>query len=787
MKKSLFLILSMFLVVVVKSQTTVTYAQRTSNYYTTFKDGGDYFNQGSYQVGMWANTGNNTVVAFRKFRTNASGASSSDRAMQVGDKFIVNLSATRAYGKIGFALLSSPSATSSWDDRENNYALSVNLDGPTYTGSDYGNWYIKYSGNDTSEANFGGQQGSKYTDLTFTMTLIAHDRMNVTITDGTNTANFYDVQLNTSDPITDFTIFMENDYNGSTHSDVYWGLGNSYNQFTLKNTGAISVGESDSSYTISSAIPNGLAANSSSISSTNSLTKKGSGTITLTASNTYSGSTTVSAGILQLDGSLANSDVSVDNGASMISNGPLSTINSLTVNLGGFVTVNPNKSLTITNTLTNYAGNSGLVIQSGGTKNGSLIFSSGSPAATVQRSIAGYSDDNHGWHFLASPVDNMAISGSDFVPGANDDLYAWDESTNTWLNYKVTSNNITNFANGQGYLVAYETSAIKSFTGTLNNADFSVSSLSKDHDGWHLLGNPFPSDLLWNNTPADWDTTHINSTAKIWVESSASYIDIHSGGTIPAMQGFMVQVTTGVGSLTIPLSDRTNSTTSWYKDEEANKIKLTVYDTEGNTAQESIVRIAEGSTAGFDTQYDSHFLKGYAPQFYSVVGNEHYSTNTIPQLTALSTIPFNFIKNTSSSFYIKAEGISSITTGEKVYLTDLKTNYTQFLNDNPVYYFTAEDGDVPARFELRFSALGISNNKTIQQYNVYAVNNTIEINADKSVNATVRVYNIAGQLLNTTQLANQSSTSINMSSFAGIAVVSIVSDKAVYNKKIIIK
>ena len=517
--------------------------------------------------------------------------------------------------------------------------------------------------------------------------------------------------------------------------------------------------------------------------------------VILNATNTYTGNTTISAGTINLVGSIASSDVTVENGATLVINGSASTVKSLTINSGGIVTVNATKALTVTGDLTN---NGTLTIASDNTGTGSLIVTgSVTGGATVQRYIAAGSltDSVHGWHFLSSPVSAQAIQ-SEFVsdpPLITEDFYKWDEASNTWVNTKnsVGAWNTSfenNFVVGTGYLVAYSTTdQNKTFTGTLNNANVSVSGLSKDNYGWHLLGNPFSCALLWYNTAADWNLSNINTTAKIWNESSASYTDISGGSVIPAMQGFMVQATASGASLTIPLSDRTHSSTAWYKDEEANKIKLTVYDTEGNTAQESIIKVAEGSTTGFDTQYDSHFLKGYAPQFYSVVGDEHYSTNTIPQLTALSTIPFDFIKNGSSSYYIKAEGISSITTGEQVYLTDLKTNQTQLLNDNPVYYFTAEDGDVAQRFELHFSALGIDNNKTVQQYNVYAINNTIEINSDKPVNATVRVYNIAGQLLNTTQLTNQNSASVNMSSFSGVAVVSIVSDKDVYNKKIIIK
>jgi hypothetical protein len=110
-------------------QITVTYTQQTGNYYSNWKTGtADAFNQGANQVGMYANGGGTKqVVNWRKFRTDASGVSTSDRALQVGDRFVVTLSATRAFGRIGFALLASP-GTGSWANRESNYAISFLMD-----------------------------------------------------------------------------------------------------------------------------------------------------------------------------------------------------------------------------------------------------------------------------------------------------------------------------------------------------------------------------------------------------------------------------------------------------------------------------------------------------------------------------------------------------------------------------------------------------------------------------------------------------------------------------------
>jgi len=308
------------------------------------------------------------------------------------------------------------------------------------------------------------------------------------------------------------------------------------------------------------------------------------------------------------------------------------------------------------------------------------------------------------------------------------------------------------------------------------------------NDGWHLLGNPFSSSLLWNNTTADWSLSNINSNAKIWDESSASYTDIPTGSAIPPMQGFMVQVTDAAGgSLIIPASDRSHGGNAWYKEEAVNKIILTVYDTDGNTAQKSIVKANAQATTGFDTQFDSHFLAGYAPQFYSVLGDDHFSTNDLPEITSLTTIPFDFIKNASSSYYIEAEGITNLVPTQEVYLTDLKINYSQKLNDNPIYYFTAEEGDPVQRFELHFGPLGINNTSSVSPFIVFNVNANIEIKTDRVVDALVNVYNVSGQLIATADMNHQNHVSINMNGFTGLAVVSIITDKKVFNQKVIIK
>jgi len=331
------------------------------------------------------------------------------------------------------------------------------------------------------------------------------------------------------------------------------------------------------------------------------------------------------------------------------------------------ITIPPGKTNYPTLTTTGYVNN--FTIQSDATGTGSFIgaeYMEIAGTSTVERYIPKWSDATHGWHDMASPVTAQNIS-TQFVditvsPMSSDvDLYRWSESDNMWINIKNSSGNYnqgsasTNFSNdanpqfevGQGYLISYSSNQTKSFTGTMNTGDVPITSLSYSAaSGWHLLGNPYQSALYWDKTA--WGLTNIDATAKVWNESSASYTDLAAGtGIIPAMQGFMVHVNASTGLLTIDATDRTHSTTSWYKDIPVNTLKLTAIDIEGNTAQECIIRIVEDATTGFDTKYDSHFLEGFAPQFYAVSGDYKLSSDALPYICSTTEIPLSFIKNSS--------------------------------------------------------------------------------------------------------------------------------------------
>ena len=417
------------------------------------------------------------------------------------------------------------------------------------------------------------------------------------------------------------------------------------------------------------------------------------------------------------------------------------------------------KQMSVSGTLTNSAGTSGLVINSDATGTGSLIFNTSGVNGTMQRFISHWTDDNHGWHFLSSPVTGQAIQPN-FVPSPPDnleDFYAWDEVNGWWFNSKDpglgwVSTFDAGFVPGKGYLVAYQTDVTKTFAGTLNVADVPKTGLTFTNPGnytgtgidpgWNLMGNPFTSAITWNS--AGWSLSNIAAIAKVWSESNASYTDLNilTGGIIPPTQGFMVNVTSGSGSLTIPAAARTHNTQNWYKSTGVPVITLVAHNLDAQTAQESVVMFDAQATPGYDPAYDSRFFPGYAPQFYSVDGTDKLSTNVQAGLDSQTTIPFTFIKTAGTSFSIEATRIDNIPA--QVYLTDLKLNQTRNLGDNPVYTFTASAGDDPARFLLSFSHVGIGE-KTPGNNGIYSYeSNLYVVNPGR---ARLEVYNLTGQML----------------------------------------
>ena len=470
----------------------------------------------------------------------------------------------------------------------------------------------------------------------------------------------------------------------------------------------------------------------------------------------------------------------------------------LTINAGASLTIGVGDGLTVNGNLTNNAAASGLTISSDATGNGSLIVNGTvTGSATVQRYIPQYTSSANGWHEISSPVNAMAISGSGFEPGSSDDLYAWDEVNDIWSNYRQSdgSHPFSTFANGEGYLVAYSSTATKNFTGTLNNADITFSNLSYNTtqgNGWHLLGNPFSSALTWGD--ANWSLTNVGGVAKVWNESGGNYSDISSGGIIPSTNGFFVQVTNTTNSLTIPAADRVHNAANNYKSASATRqagtLQFKVTSDANGYYDESRLGFKPNATEGFDPAFDSHKLFTMvqtAPSLWTVSKKQDFSTDYIPEPATAYDVPLHFKPGVSTVYHLSVKGVDSFN-GTSFVLEDLKTGDKIDLGTTKEYDFSAEKGDDPNRFVLHINGVtGIPDVDGTEGLHIFSYGKTIYLDSQKALNGKVTVYNLMGQKVYESPLNGTGKQQFRLDRQQGVYFVKVEEEGLTRTHKVFIK
>ncbi len=389
----------------------------------------------------------------------------------------------------------------------------------------------------------------------------------------------------------------------------------------------------------------------------------------------------------------------------IISNSNAKATANAAISINGDLTVKPGSALTV-GASGSLAVAGAFIIESDATGTGSFISGS-AITGNVERYVAGHNNiGNNAWHLLSSPVATQAISNF-HTAGSGDDFYKWSDVEGLWINRTTAANGLnpdfeTNFVSGRGYLVAYVNTDTKTFSGSINTSNASVSGLTTLNGGWHLLGNHFSSAIKWND--GNWALNNVDAVAQVWVAADASYTPIVANEYIPTMNGFFVRANQTNASLTIPAAARDHNSTNWYKAKEnQDRIVLRAIDHEGQTAQITIIRTDGNANLGYDTEYDSYFLPGFAPQMYTCdqQGNK-YAMNTLPAISDDLSIPVGFVKNQSNHFTIAmAEGYQ----GQSLYLSDQYTNQTVDLTQWS-YSFSATENDL-SRFTLHFALVGI--------------------------------------------------------------------------------
>lgn len=476
--------------------------------------------------------------------------------------------------------------------------------------------------------------------------------------------------------------------------------------------------------------------------------------------------------------------------------------NDLTINSNAVLTINTGKALTVNGSITNNAGNNGIIIQSDVSGSGSLIHNTNNVGASIQRYITG---GPLKWHIISSPVSAQSISG-DWTPsgtlgdGTGYDFYAYDEASATWLNQKIIGNNIHTFQVGKGYLIDYQSAnSSKTFVGYMNNSTNSLAISANntgEYAGINLLGNPYPSSIDWK-AASGWTRTNLVQNSGgydvyVWNQEANNYGTYNSAaagdeGTnaasryIAPMQGFFVEAASS-GNVILNNSVRVhNNASNWHKNQVTiANMKITV-NSETYGSDEALIEFGHTENAGGANKLFSFVPT--APSIYLPKEDHNYSILFQAESTGNELIPVNFIPGADGNYTLTFHIGLSIA---KLELEDMQTGIKHNLLDNPTYSFTSTIADSPERFLLHFGVVGVEETFDRQNLRLHYSANSLYI-TNENETANLNIYNLIGQHIYATKVRSKGLIHINIPLPDGTYIVCLQGENTIQSAKLIVK
>ena len=406
----------------------------------------------------------------------------------------------------------------------------------------------------------------------------------------------------------------------------------------------------------------------------------------------------------------------------------------LTVSDGQSITLQAGKTLTVSGTLTN-TDNVGLIIKDGA----QLVNASANVGATVEKVITGYVDEN-GWYTISSPMNEMAIVGSDFVTG-DYDLYRYNESNlynEEWENYKADFDDFTTFENVRGYLYANYSSFSPAFVGTLNNADLTYSLSYTDRpddclDGFNLIGNPFPH-VIYKGCGGAIDNASLASGYYKLANSGAWEVCTYEDAIQPG-QGIMVK-TIAVTELSVAKSNVVSSSESGGAKSFVPSLDLNVSGTSGS--DRAVVYFSRG--IGLDKM--SNFAVN-TPALYIRQDGKDFAIAHFSQEVETMDLMF---KNIQSGMFTFSVSIND-TSFNYLHLVDRITGTNVDMLQQSNYTFHAAGNENEDRFMLEFKVETGVEELEASEVMVYPNPTTARFTVEATEMTHVSVFNTLGQVV----------------------------------------
>lgn len=478
-------------------------------------------------------------------------------------------------------------------------------------------------------------------------------------------------------------------------------------------------------------------------------------------------------------------------------------VTDMTINSGAVVSIAAGNILTVSGSLTNNAGSTGLVLASSATETGMLMNNSTGVQATVQQYLV-----KEKWHYMGIPVTKVTNDSTVFrgcYVLTMSEALADSNSASGW-DPLVAGESMYGF---QGYAVRYGWAAANSakpndttitFYGTLNTGVIDTT-FTKVNDGWNFISNPYPTTIDWDAGSGK-STTNLYDAIYLWNPNLKSgsgdygcYGAYITGGSInsqtqyiPPMQGFFVKASAASSSLSFNDNAKISHPIAFKSTAVEPQIKLAVTDNSINF-DEMLLRVKNGSTQNFDGNFDAYKLIASAsrqPQLYSELNGIQYSINSIPEITKELKIPLKVLIKTSGEHRLVIKDIENYHYSFPILLMNESGQLLADLQTGD-YVFDAIKDETKS-FVLSF-ANPLSFNTYSETSNELFVDvheNILRINRMDNIPSEVVLYNALGQTVYHNRV-KASELSIPIPK-AGLYIVKVSSENGhIFNGKAIVK
>ncbi len=340
-------------------------------------------------------------------------------------------------------------------------------------------------------------------------------------------------------------------------------------------------------------------------------------------------------------------------------------------------------------------------------------------------------------HLMGSPINTAALSqfGTSGTPGyvvplgscdetqvssssPYGSVFSYDETHGTTCataGWKVEISG--NAQNGKGYSIYKTGAGTLSLTGAPNvsssyavtgmgNANWSNTSLQGRPmlSGWHLVANPYLSNLDISSTPTGFDGTKM-----VWHTAGVFAGSYQAATVVQPFQAFMVHKTNPGGSISYPISgtQRTRGAASTFQ-KQANDHQLTLIAQNNTTQLQDVTTVAFNSSASadFDGDYDAIKAGGSLTRhtLYSYNTNpmNWLCQNTLKSIEETSTVNVGFEPGINGNYTFHFDGVSSFDPTSYITLEDKLLNVFHNVRSGD-YTFTANANDNWNRFVLHFT------------------------------------------------------------------------------------